>query len=317
MRGVDLGDSAALDGCDAAVYKGTKEGWLEQLLSPALLEWLGRSDPDFGFELANGVLCVGRSARLASSAEIGRVWKDAAHLSAAIRKESMEEVEAGDADTDAAEEVGAADARMEAALAEAKVPSPEAIGAARPAFNGVLLRKPSTYVGGFGRGLAVWLVANLFLSALTINVYVQAESSVKNVTTAIEAALLLLLILWGVRRVVRGRSEKYAAEAFYRAYAADRGLKLEPPLRFAATHAEAKLPFKPDRVFTGRLPGGLDGSLALSGDGGKRSDRIAMVAGPKGPFAEEELQAEAGGITAKLLDDYVTKLEEAITAPAK
>jgi hypothetical protein len=317
MRGVDLGDSAALDGADAAVYKGTKESWLEQLLSPALLEWLGRSDSDFGFELANGVLCVGRSAELSSSAEIGRVWKDAAHLAGAIRKESMEEVEAGDADTDAAEEVGAADARMEAALAEAEVPSPDAIGAARPAFNSVLLRKPSTYLGGFGRGLAIWLVANLFLSALTINIYVQADSSVKNATTAIEAVLLLLLVLWGIRRVVRGRSEKYAAEAFYRAYAADRGLKLEPPLRFAATHAEAKLPFKPDRVFTGTLAGGLEGSLALSGDGSKRSDRIAMVAGPKGPFAEEELQAEAGGITAKLLDSYVTRLEEAITAPAK
>jgi hypothetical protein len=48
-----------------------------------------------------------------------------------------------------------------------------------------------------------------------------------------------------------------------------------------------------------------------------RGDGATAVAGPKGPFAEEELQAEADGITAKLLDGYVTKLEEAITAPAK
>ena len=92
-------------------------------------------------------------------------------------------------------------------------------------------------------------------------------------------------------------------------------MKLEEPLKFAATHAEAKIQFKPDRVFTGTLPGGLDGSMVLCGDGSKRSDRIAMVAGPKGPFAEGKLKAEASGISAKLLDGYAERLEEAVTAP--
>ena len=314
---VDLGENRALDGCSAFAYRGTSKTWLPQLFSPALLDWLARSDEDFGFELANGVLCVGRSSRLDDAQGLEGVWKDGGHLAAAIRKECMEEVESGDAAADSAQEVNARDDRMEAALAAARVPSPEAVGSARPAFNSVLLRKPSTYFGGIGRGIAIWLVVNLFLLALTINVYVQADSTTQSVTTAIEAVLLLLFVFFGLRRVVRGRSEKYAAEAFYRAYAADRNLTLEPPLHFAATHAEAKLPFKPDRVFTGTLPGGLEGSLALSGDGSKRSDQIAMVAGPRGPYATEELQAEAGGITAKLLDGYVQKLEEAVTAPQK
>jgi hypothetical protein len=318
MRGVDLGDSAALDGSSAAVYRGTKESWLVQLLSPALLEWLGRSDEDFGFELANGVLCVGRSSRLTSGADLAGVWKDAGHLAAALRQESVEEAESGDASAEEAEEVGATDERMEKALAAAAVPSPANVSAARPAFAKVLMRTPSTYTGGVLRGLVIWLVANLFLSALTINVYVQGNADARNVTTAIEIVLLLLLVVFGIRRVVRGRSERYAEEAFYRAYAADRGLKIEPPLHFAATHAEAKLPFKPERVFTGTLPGGgLDGSLALTGDGSARSDRIAMVAGPKGPFSEEELKAEAGGVSAKLLDESAARLEESITAPAR
>jgi hypothetical protein len=312
---VDLGEDKALDGCSSCVYKGTSKTWLPQLFSPTLLDWLARSDGDFGFELANGVLCVGRSARVDDAQGLEGIWSDGAHLAEAIRKECMEEVESGDAATDSAREVDAEDPRMEAALAEAKVPSPPAIGSARPAFNSVLLRKPSTYFGGIGRGFLLWLIVNVFLSALTINVYVQANGTTKNVTSAIELVLLLIFVFFAVRRLVRGRSAKYAEEAFYRAYGADRNLALEAPLRFAATHAEAKLPFKPDRVFTGTLPGGLEGSLVLAGDGSKRSDRIAMVAGPKGPFSEEELQADGEGITAKLLDRSVQRLEEAVTAP--
>ncbi|MFI5027347.1 MAG: hypothetical protein ACHQCF_00015 [Solirubrobacterales bacterium] len=187
---VDLGEDKALDGCNSGAYKGTSKSWIAQLFSPSLLDWLSRSDEDFGFELANGVLCVGRSSRLDDAQGLEGIWNDGGHFAAAIRK-----------------------------------------------------------------------------------------------------------------------------EAFYSAYAADRNLTLEPPLHFAATHAEAKVPFRPDRAFTGALPGGLEGSLVLCGDGSKRSDRIAMVAGPKGPFAEDELDAEAAGITAKPLDGYAERLEEKVTAP--
>jgi hypothetical protein len=313
-EGVDLGEDKALDSSHACAYKGASKSWLTQLFSPSLLDWLARSDDDFGFELANGVLCAGRSSRITDQGGLETAWDDAGHLAGAIRKECMEEVESGDAAADSAEEVGADDPRMEAALAKANVPSPTAVDSAAGAFNSVLLEAPSTYWSGFLRAFVIWLLINLFGSAITINVVVQASSAITGLIVA-EVALLLLLFFFTLRSVVRGRSAKYAVEAFYRAYAADRKLKLEPPLKFAATHAEAKLPFKPDRVFTGTLPGGLEGSLALSGDGSKRSDRIAMVAGPRGPFAEDELQPEASGITAKLLDSYVERLEEAVTAP--
>jgi hypothetical protein len=317
MKGVELDDVAALDGCHAAVYKGTKDVWLTQLLSPALLEWLARSEDDFGFELANGVLCVGRSSHLTALGELEAIWTDADHLAAAIRKESVEETESGTADSDAAEEVGADDPRMEAALAKANVGSPPDVAASVGTFNGLLLRSPSTYLSALWRAIAWFLVVNLFGLALTINVFVQGDGTTKDVTVAIEAVLLLFFYYFALRRTVRTRAEKYAAEAFYRGYAADRNLRVEKPLSFAASHAEAKLPFRPERVFTGTLPGGLEGSLVLSGDGGKRSSRIAMVAGPKGPFAEEELRDEGPGLSAKALDAYVTRLEEAITSPTQ
>ncbi len=126
----------------------------------------------------------------------------------------------------------------------------------------------------------------------------------------IEGTLILTTFFFSFRSRVRQAGRKYAEEAFYRAYAADRELKLEEPLHFAASHAEAKLPFKPDRVLEGPLPGGTNGSLVLVGDGSKRSDRIAVVAGPRGPIAEAELQAEAPGLSAKLLDGYAERLEK-------
>ncbi len=316
VKGVDL-DSKALDSYNAAVYKGTKDLWLAQLLSPAMLDWLGRSDEDFGFELANGVHCVGRSSHLAQPGELAAIWADGDHLASAIRKESMEEAEGGDAESQAAEEVGSEDPRMEAALAKAEVGSPPHIAASIPAFNGILIRTPSTFLSALLRAIAIFLITNLFLAALWINVLVQGDDSVKTGLYAVEAGLLLIFFLFALRRTVRTRSAKYAAEAFYRGYAADRNLRVEKPLAFAATHAEAKLPFRPDRVFSGTLPGGLEGSLVISGDGSKRANRIAMVAGPKGPFAEEELREEGAGLSAKTLDTYVTRLEEQITAPAK
>jgi hypothetical protein len=85
-------------------------------------------------------------------------------------------------------------------------------------------------------------------------------------------------------------------------------MRLEEPLRFAATHAEAKLPFRPDRVLTGPLPGGGEGSFCIYGDGSKREDRVAVVAGPAGPVAESELEAEPQGLTTKDLDTYLEQL---------
>jgi hypothetical protein len=121
-------------------------------------------------------------------------------------------------------------------------------------------------------------------------------------------AVAIFFFFFIFRKEVRQTGAGAAGEAFFRAYAKSRGMKLEEPLHFAATHAEAKLPWKPDRVLTGPLPGGGEGSLCIHGDGSKRADRIAVVARSAGPVAESELEAEPKGLSAKDLDTYLQQL---------
>jgi hypothetical protein len=55
--------------------------------------------------------------------------------------------------------------------------------------------------------------------------------------------------------------------------------------------------------------GGVDSSLMLTGDGLRRGDSIALVAGPTGPVASAELELSAPGASAKALDAYVEQID--------
>jgi hypothetical protein len=304
MAPIHLDSVKALKRWSAFAYKGTSESWLAQLLSPAMVEWLTRCDEDFGFELAGGVLCAGRAGHLDEPRELEALCADAAHLATAIREESLEEVGTGGA-SEAARDPDAADPEMEAALKAVPLDPPADVTAARTAFAGHLRRSPPVLRRALRSGLIWALVLNIPSMAVPL---LLIDSGQYALLAAIEAALVGLIAFFFYRRRVRAGAEKFAAEAFYRAYADERELTLVEPLHFAATHAEAKLPFRPDRVLSGPLPGGAHGALVLVGDGSKRADRIAVVAGPKGPIAEAELQAEAPGISAKLLDGYGERL---------
>jgi hypothetical protein len=314
MEKVDLGDAERLKDSSAYVYKGTSKNWLMQLLSPAMLDWLARSDDGFGFELADGVLCAGRDGYTGDPATLTTICEDAAHVATAIREESMEEVGTGGADTEAAKNPKAADAQMEAALREVAVEPPPDLTAAVSTFRSHVRSSPYTLFRALRFGALLTLVLNIPGAAVPIVLSVQGEFAL---LAAIEVGLLLIFSFFAFRSRVRDCGTQYAEEAFYRAYAKGRELKLEEPLHFAATHAEAKLPFKPDRVLTGPLPGGpTTGSLVLSGDGSKRADRIAVVAGPKGPVAEAELRADPPPLSAKTLDSYAERLTKELTAAA-
>lgn len=315
MKQIQLGDR--FEGVSACVYKGTSEAWFAQLFSPALADWLARSDEDWGFELANGVLCAGSGGYRTETRELEAICEDAAHLAAAIREESVEEVAGGSANLDAAKDPKAADPPMEQALAKARVETPAYLTAAQSAFTSYARRAGSTFLGALKGALLVTLVLNLPGVAIPI---VLASEGLYGLLAGIELGLLAIAFFFIFRSRVRKNGRKYAEEAFYRAYAEGRGLRLEEPLRFAAANAEAKLPFKPDRVLAGPLPGGGDGALVLSGDGSKRSDRIAVVAGPRGPVAEAALESEAPGLSSKDLDVYFEQLageaREAAASPA-
>lgn len=319
MTKIDLGKNKAFEGASACAYKGTSQSWLTQLLSPALVDWLARSEDDWGFELAGGVLCCGRAGYLTDPRALATVCEDAAHLAGAIREESLEELDAGSATLDAAKDPDAADPQMEEALAKVKTEPPAYLTAALPAYRSYARRAGHTFFSALKVAVILTLVLNVPGAAIPI---VTITEGAYAALAVIEGALLLIIFFFVFRSKVKSAAKKYAEEDFFRSYAKERGLALEEPLHFAATHAEAKIPFKPDRVMSGPLPGGGEGSLVLCGDGGKRDDRIAVVLGPKGPLAEAGLESEAPGLSTKDLDLFLEQLagearEDKATAPAR
>ena len=309
MAPIEMQHVKALKGFSGSAYKGVSERWLAQLLSPAMVQWLGRCDPDFGFELASGVLVTGRGGYLEDELKLEGLCKDAAYLAKAIREESLEEVGTG-GESEAARDVRFADPQTEAALKAVPVPSPANVNAARAEFASHLRGSGATFFRAIRFGVLCALLINVPAAAIPI---LLASGGLYLWLAIFELALIIPIAFFSFRSRVRSGAQKFAAEAFYRAYAGDRELKIEEPLGFLANYAEAGLAFKPDRVFSGVLPGGMNGALALSGDGSKRSDRVAVVAGPRGPVAEAELQAEEPGLSAATLDAYAKKLSAEVT----
>lgn len=138
-RGGDKGR----EGAHCHRYKGASENWTKQPLSPALIDWLARSDSDFGFELANGVLCVSRKSYLEDTAAMQTLCEEAAHLAGAIRTESEEEADSGDAQ--AAKGPSATDPPVEAALGEVEIEPPAAAKAASAEPQGLSAKDLDTY----------------------------------------------------------------------------------------------------------------------------------------------------------------------------
>jgi hypothetical protein len=302
---VDLDGDKGLDGAHCYRYKGASENFTRQLLSPALVDWLARSEADLGFELADGVLCTSRKGYLEDVAALEALCAEAAHLTAAIRSESEEEEGTGGAAAEAAKDPNASDPRVEAALREVAVEPPADVNAAAATFRRHVSRSPRTIWRALRYAVAIAALLNIPGAAIPILLAV-AGSWIA--LAAIEVLLIAIVFFFVFRKEVRQTAQGSAGEAFFRAYAKSREMTLEEPLHFAATHAEAKLPWKPDRVLTGPLPGGGEGSLCIHGDGSKRADRIAVVAGPAGPVAESELEAEPKGLSAKDLDTYLEQL---------
>jgi hypothetical protein len=310
---VDLGGDAGLHGAHCYRYKGAAESFTQQLLSPALIDWLARSEDDLGFDLTDGVLCAARTGFIEDPATLEALCTDAAHLAGAIRGESEEEEGTGGAAAHAATNPNAEDPRVEAALREVAVDPPADVNAALPAFRGHVARSPGALWRAFRYALAIAAILNIPAAAVPI---LLAIAGAWALLAAIELALLAITFFFIFRKEVRQIAQGAAAEAFYRAYAKSHDLRLEEPLHFAATHAEAKLPWKPDRVLTGSLAGAAEGSLCILGDGSKRADRIAVVTGPAGPVAEAELEAGPKGLSAKDLDGYLERLAaDRVTAP--
>jgi hypothetical protein len=306
-REVDLGEDEALDGARLQAYEGINEGWLHELISPSMVDWLARSPDDFGFQLSNGVLCAARNLHLTAAADLEALCNDASHVAGALRREAVEEVETGGASATAAKRPESAEDTMVANAmrkfgADSEVPD---VGSAVRPFRRMILRNPGAWLFKLLTAALIVLVVNIPAAAIPILLAINGQILWLAV---FEGALLLIVFFFVMRSHVRGGAEKYANEAFFRAYARDRKLTLEDPLHFSAVNAEAGLTFTPERVLAGELPGGASGSLALVGTGLKRADRIAIVAGPKGPVASLPLEVSPPGLSAEDLDGYAKRL---------
>ncbi len=302
---VDLGGHAGLKGSRCYRYKGASEMWTRRLFSPAFVDWLARSEADLGFELSNGVLTTSRAGHLVGADALAGLCEEAAHLTEVIAAESDEDSDTGNAASNAAKDPKANDPRMEAALSAVPVEAPPSVNATERTFRRHVAGSPRTFGRALWYATIITLLLNIPGAAIPI---VLGVAGAWGLLAAIEAAIVAIFFFFIYRKDVRESGKKYAAEAFWRDYAKSRGMKLEEPLRFAATHADAKLGWKPDRVLAGPLPGGGEGCFCVLGDGSKRADRVAVVAGPAGPVAESELEAEPQGLTTKDLDTYLEQL---------
>ncbi|HET9678146.1 MAG TPA: hypothetical protein VFP21_11660, partial [Solirubrobacterales bacterium] len=216
MKKIDLGENPEFKSANAYAYAGTSESWLTQLLSPALVDWLARSEDDWGFELANGVLCAGRSSYVTGDAELTRLCEDAAHLATAIREESVEEVEGGSAQLDAAKDPDATDPQMEKALAKVKTEAPAYLTAALPAYRSYARRAGDTFSSALIKAMLLTLLLNIPGAAIPI---VTIVNGAYVALAVIEGALLAVIFFFMFRSKVKGDGRKYADEDFYRSYA--------------------------------------------------------------------------------------------------
>ena len=298
-----------LDGGGSIVAaKGINDQWLAELFSPAFTAWLHRNPDDFKWELTDGVLCVYRDDYMTKESELSALCTDAAHIATTIREECLEEVEGGEAKRTAARaaEPTGRDKVVSAVLARTTFDTPPAdVTSTLDQFRQVVTRIPGTYLSAFFKTLLWMLAVNIIgggIYGLLLNL--------PNPGTAVlvyQGILFVIIGFFVLRSTINGTSKQLASEAFWQQYANRRGLTFESPSEFAATHAKAELPGNPVRVMTGTFDG-IQGSLLVTGDGLKRGDSIALVAGESGPTATADFDVSAPGPSATALDRFAADL---------
>jgi hypothetical protein len=195
---------------------------------------------------------------------------------------------------------------MEVVLSAAAITGPVASVAQEvPTFHRLLSRSPGQWFGTAMAGLFILLILNVLGVVVPI---LLIGAGRWGLLALIECIALVAVSVIFFRHTVQSSSKHYAEEAFFRDYAGTRGLEQIPPLTFAAQHAQAKVPFKADRVLAGPVPGLPQAAVAIKGAGRKRGDVIAVVAGPSGPFAQEPLETTGPGLTAEQLEAATDRL---------
>lgn len=306
--------SKELDGGGSVrVSAGANDAWLTELFSPAFCEWLSRNPAGFDWELCDGVLCASRGGHIADEGELQALCDDTARIASTIREQCLQEVETGEAKRTAAKttsnrKVGAK--LSDAILARTTFDNPPSdIQSARPQFRHILVRHPTIYFNALWITLLIMIGVNIIAGGL--------YGLLLNLGNPGQAVIIYQLILFVIifplvlRSQINGMSSDLATNGFWREYIRTHHLTEEDPSSFAATHAKANLPGAPIKVLTGDLDD-VQGSLMITGDGSKRGDVIALVAGETGPVASAPFDVSAPGISTTVLDSYAKRLADEI-----
>ena len=219
---------------------GVNDAWLVELLSPAFTDWLARSPEDFDWELADGVLCASRGghldARVRAHPDLLRRRPHRDHGARGVPRGGR----LGQAPSEApcAPKRKADDQLVDSILARTTFDHPPAdVAESRPQFRRLVVRHPSTYFISLFMTLAFMLVANVIgggIFGLLLNL-----PSPGRAVLIFELCLFAIIGFFVLRSQINGTSRKLAVEGFWREYARTRGLRLEDPSAFAATHAKA------------------------------------------------------------------------------
>src|SRR5207247_1681221 len=127
-----------------------------------LIDWLGRSANDFGFELSAGVLCVAREGYL-SGDDLAGLVSDASHVAAAVADECQEATDAGSAAAQGAHSKPL-DPKVEGTLTDVVGDTvPDHLGATTGEFRGHLFASPAVYARALLWSILIALGINVFL----------------------------------------------------------------------------------------------------------------------------------------------------------
>ncbi len=270
------------------VLAGQDPGYVRELFSPQLLDWLVREAPaGLTFELNEGHLVVAVGERIDRPAELERFCAAAAELARRVRAEASEEGADPDLFDESAERAAVARA---AALVPWKKP-PASVGAAVDAFYELACRRPSVTLGA----AVVGALAALICGGVTLWLWEPLGAVIIAVTAAVGAFRAARLVIAARYRFDDLPIARVAYEAFVREYARSRSLELEDRWRFHSEHRELPLPGFADHVLAAPRPdgGGAGRLYAMLGDAAEmrtEGREIAYVADR--PLAADALVAE-------------------------
>lgn len=285
---------------------GADDGWLREVFSPALADWLARGPENFGFELIAGLLVVVRDGHHSNRELLGGLCADAERLAGALVRESVEEAATGGARRSAARKAQDRVGDLAAGLVPRLEPGPLPNVAAAISGYAPIVQRSTEVIRTALTQAFFWTIGISIVAGGIYGLLLTVGDPLTNVLIW-ELGLLGLLTFLNYRGLTRKVTERCSEEAFWAGFARERRLTAVEPLEFAATHAEASLPGTPVRAFSGSF-GGRPGGLMFTGKGLERGDRAALTAGPSGPTATQPVEFSAPGASAAAVDELIELL---------